>query len=107
MLIRVVKLSIKTESIEAFLANFEQVRSTIIGFEGCHYLELLQDSGNSNTFFTYSHWESEEHLESYRNSPIFSDIWRTTKTMFDQPAQAWSLDSIDQLGTWQTDNQNR
>lgn len=100
MLIRVVKLSIKPESVDAFLSNFEQVRSTIIGFDGCHYLELLSDTERESIFFTYSHWESDQHLEAYRNSPIFSDIWRTTKTMFDQPAQAWSLDSIVQLGNW-------
>ena len=71
MIIRVVKMVFKEEEIESFKALFEERKSLIRNFEGCTHLELWQDKLHSNIFFTYSWWDTEEHLNAYRNSHFF------------------------------------
>jgi len=44
-------------------------------------------------FFTYSKWEKESDLETYRNSELFKGVWATTKPMFEAKANAWSVDT--------------
>ncbi len=70
----------------------------IRSFPGCNYLEIWRDKGDDTIFFTHSRWESTEHLEVYRNSPIFKEVWATTKAMFRSKAQAWSVDSVEVVG---------
>ena len=94
MLIRIVHMKFKEENIEAFLANFDAIRSKIRSFQGCQKLELYQDQKDSTRFFTYSYWDSEEDLNSYRSSPMFEEVWTKTKAMFSERAQAWSLNAI-------------
>lgn len=96
-MIRIVKMVFEADRIEEFLANFEKDKQSIRNFEGVQHLELLQDKNNKNSYFTYSHWESPAHLENYRNSDLFKGIWKVTKPMFAEKAQAWSLDSIEKL----------
>ena len=55
------------------------------------HLELWQDSANPAIFFTYSHWESEAHLNHYRFSEFFKDTWGKTKALFADKPQAWSV----------------
>lgn len=91
MIIRIVKMSFRPEAVEEFLGNFENNKSRIRQFEGCHHLELLQESGNEHVFFTYSWWENEQSLENYRNSQLFKQVWSKTKILFSDKPQAWSL----------------
>jgi len=86
------------EKTTLFLENFNRVKNKIRAFDGVEYLELLQDKNNTNIYFTYSHWESENHLTVYRNSDLFKSIWKITKPLFVAKAEAWSVDSIDKLG---------
>jgi len=97
MLTRIVKMSFETSKINAFLENFNNNKENIRNFEGCRLLELCQDKNNSSTFFTYSKWESETHLETYKNSELFKTVWAKTKTMFNDKPQAWSVDTIESL----------
>ena len=94
MLVRIVQMKFKAEEIDAFLENFDSIKSKIRSFKGCQKLELYCDQKDPTRFFTYSYWESEEDLNAYRSSPMFEAVWKKTKSMFSERAQAWSLDKI-------------
>ncbi|MDY8137915.1 antibiotic biosynthesis monooxygenase family protein [Aquimarina sp. 2201CG5-10] len=94
MIIRIVKMGFIPEQIDAFLENFELNKHNIRSFEGCSHLKLIRDIHNTNQFFTYSHWESEEHLNNYRNSSLFKGVWANTKNKFNQKPEAWSVEQI-------------
>lgn len=97
MFTRIVKMSFEPSKIDAFLENFNNNKEKIRNFDGCRLLKLYQDKNSSNIFFTYSYWESENHLEIYRNSELFNTVWASTKTMFNGKPEAWSVDTIDSL----------
>ena len=97
MLVRIVKLSFHPDKIPAFLENFELVKNQIRNFPGNRLLELYQDKTNASIFFTYSYWESEEDLENYRKSELFTEVWDFTKKLFNDKPEAWSVDKVDRL----------
>ncbi|MDP3314055.1 putative quinol monooxygenase [Lutibacter sp.] len=97
MFIRIVKMTFDSSKTELFIANFNQHKNEIRNFDGCHLLELYRDKDNTSIFFTYSYWESENHLETYRNSELFKKVWSITKEMFTSKAEAWSVDTIERL----------
>jgi len=97
MVIRIVKLSFHHENIEVFLANFETNKTEIRNFPGCEKLELLRDKSETNIFFTYSYWNSERDLETYRNSELFKGIWAKTKILFNNKPSAWSVERLAEL----------
>ena len=90
MIVRIVKLHFHEINIPAFIENFKSIQDKIRNSPGNRYLELLQDKNDPCTFFTYSHWQSEQDLENYRNSAFFDEVWRFTKKLFDKKAEAWS-----------------
>lgn len=94
MLVRIVKMRFQEDKIDAFLNNFQEVKEKIRGFEGNQFLELYQDKNDKRIFFTYSYWKSEEHLENYRNSELFKEVWQFTKTLFSDKPEAWSVDKL-------------
>jgi len=91
MIVRIVQMRFKEESVSAFLELFEERKEFIRHFEGCSHLELWQDAHESNIFFTYSIWESEKRLDHYRFSELFKDTWSKTKALFAEKAKAWSV----------------
>ncbi|MEZ4859517.1 MAG: antibiotic biosynthesis monooxygenase [Flavobacteriaceae bacterium] len=97
MFTRIVKMVFEPEHIPTFLNNFEQIKEKIRAFEGCEFLELYQDKNHSNIFFTYSKWIAESHLENYRNSALFKEVWSVTKPLFKEKAEAWSVDTLVQV----------
>lgn len=90
MITRIVKMTFipgkENDFLEIFYASKKKIRS----FEGCHELKLLQAK---NIFFTYSRWESEEHLNNYRDSELFVETWKKTKALFAEKPEAWSCES--------------
>jgi heme oxygenase (mycobilin-producing) len=94
MIKRIVKMSFHPENIEAFKNIFATNWKSIKGFEGCLHVELLQDELQPSQFFTYSLWESEAHLNVYRNSALFEQVWSATKALFNHKPQAWTLNEI-------------
>lgn len=84
----------KAEHCDAFLTLFEKYHAQIAGFKNCYGVELLRDKNDSQIFFTYSKWESETDLNNYRDSELFKLVWSQTKVMFEQKAEAWSVDKI-------------
>ena len=94
MIVRVVKMVFKEEEIPAFEALFQERKHLIRNFEGCTHLELWQDKANRSQFFTYSHWDTEEHLNAYRGSSFFDDTWTLTKQKFAAKPEAWTIQTI-------------
>ena len=94
MFTRIVKMEFEPKNIDAFLANFEEVKEKIRSFPGCTFLELYKDKNDKTIFFTYSRWNEESDLENYRNSELFKEVWGVTKPMFKKRAQAWSVDTL-------------
>lgn len=97
MLIRIVRMTFQEEKVTAFLENFEIHKNSIRNFPGCHHLELWQDENKKNIFMTYSHWESEQHLNQYRDSELFKKVWTYTKTLFSEKPQAFSSKKIQKV----------
>ena len=96
-MIRIVKMTFQEDKVDEFLSNFNQVKQHIRDFDGVNRLELLKGKNNSNIYFTYSCWESEDHLENYRHSDLFKSVWEKTKPMFAAKAEFWSLDQLVKL----------
>lgn len=80
--------------LQDFMQVFSQSADQIRNFDGCKRLELLQDRFNPNILFTYSWWESEDHLNHYRHSELFKKTWAKTKILFREKPQAWSVNQL-------------
>ena len=91
-MIRIVKLTFKSEHVQDFLEHFETVKTDINSFPGCKGMKLLREQDSSNVFFTYSEWNSNEDLENYRRSELFGGIWPKVKKWFAEKPEAWSVD---------------
>jgi heme oxygenase (mycobilin-producing) len=87
-------MSFTPEKVEEFKTIFKTNWKLIKGFEGCDHVELLQDQFSPNVFFTYSLWRSQEQLDAYRNSELFSKVWSVTKQLFNDKPQAWSVKEL-------------
>jgi len=87
-------MSFDPGKIEDFKTIFKNNWQYIKSFEGCGHVELLQDRLHSNIFFTFSLWQSEEHLNLYRDSELFAKVWGATKLLFNDKPQAWSLTEL-------------
>lgn len=94
MFVRIVKMGFHEDKIDAFLANFDEVKQHIRNFPGNRFLELYRDKKDPTVFFTYSYWEDEQDLENYRKSELFTEVWAFTKQLFDRKAEAWSVDKV-------------
>jgi heme-degrading monooxygenase HmoA len=94
MITRIVKLTIQQEKAAEFIALFNDSKSRIKNSPGCKHIELLSDIHQPNVFFTHSRWDSEEHLNCYRDSDLFKNIWPRTKILFADKPEAWSLQSF-------------
>ncbi len=97
MIIRIVKLKFKNKNIPDFERIFEETKDVIRGYNGCTLLELYQDINDPAIFFTYSKWETEDHLAAYRASDFFRNVWGRTKLLFDDKPEAWSVQKIHSL----------
>ncbi|MFC5191991.1 putative quinol monooxygenase [Algoriphagus aquatilis] len=97
MLIRIVRMTFRPEEVEAFLKNFEANKLSIRNSPGCKHLELWQDDHEKNIFMTYSHWESEEALNKYRDSELFKSVWSFTKALFAEKPQAFSTKKLQEV----------
>lgn len=97
MIVRIVKMSFIKGKEDEFLNIFETSKLKIRNFEGCRHLSLLRDVNDQSVFFTYSLWDTEEHLNQYRQSDFFNSVWTQTKTLFHGRADAWSTELKDDL----------
>lgn len=91
MIARQVTMHFRPDKLQEFLELFNQYSLQIGRFQGCRFLNLIQDADMPNIVHTYSIWESEHHLNNYRFSELFKTVWPATKALFEQPAKAKSL----------------
>jgi quinol monooxygenase YgiN len=94
MLIRIVRMTFKSEHVPAFLEIFRSSESQIRQMPGCLFLELWQDADQPDVYCTHSHWESKDALNAYRRSELFGQVWPVTKALFAAPAQAFSVQQV-------------
>lgn len=87
-------MSFHPEKVNDFVAIFKENWQQIKGFEGCSHVELLQDQTNPSVFFTYSLWQSQKHLDTYRASDLFARVWGGTKQLFNDKPEAWSVKEL-------------
>jgi quinol monooxygenase YgiN len=91
MLIRIVKLHFQEDRVEDFLTFFESIKQKVNTFPGCLGMKLLRGTDDPCIIMTYSHWESQEDLDNYRNSATFGEIWPNIKPWFNEKPDAWSV----------------
>jgi len=95
MLIRIVHMSFDPDRVEEFLEFFKSINQQVRTFPGCQKLILLQDLHTPSKFTTYSQWDNEQALETYRQSELFGKVWKNTKALFnDRPAAASYMEKI-------------
>jgi quinol monooxygenase YgiN len=82
------------DKVDAFHEVFKASRNKIKTFPGCLHLELLQEKDDVYALTTYSHWESVDALEAYRQSELFEKTWAATKVLFDKAPRAVSYESV-------------
>ena len=97
MLIRIVRMSFKQEKVNEFLAMFDEVKHKIRNQEGCSHLELQQYYYHKNIYSTYSIWENDKALNSYRNSELFKSVWGKTRSMFEEKPIAFSSRIVEKV----------
>ncbi|RMG71630.1 MAG: antibiotic biosynthesis monooxygenase [Bacteroidetes bacterium] len=91
MLIRLVRMRFRPETLETFEALFAQHKIAIRQVSGCLHLELHGDPGDPLVRYTLSHWDRQADLDAYRKSPLFGLVWPQTKALFSEAPQAYSL----------------
>ena len=87
-------MKFREEEVNNFLELFESVEHKIRNFEGCNGLQLLRQTDDTSTLFTYSLWDTEENLNHYRFSELFKTTWAKTKILFADKPEAWSLTEV-------------
>lgn len=97
MITRVVRLTFEPTKVQEFIEIFNSSKNDIASFEGCISLQLMGDANESNVFYTLSHWESEEALNKYRFSGLFKTTWASTKVLFSNKPQAFSLKLLEKV----------
>lgn len=87
-------MGFKAEHCSDFEVFTAEIRPTILSFDGCRHMHVWRDINSPNTYFTYSVWDSEEHLNRYRESDFFKKTWAQTKQWFSERPAAWSVEQI-------------
>jgi quinol monooxygenase YgiN len=90
-------MTFKHENVAEFLHLFDTTKEKIRGFEGVKQLDLYRDNKQSNIFFTYSIWDEMKCLEAYKRSELFKNVWSKTRALFEEKAEAWSVDKLHSL----------
>ncbi len=93
MITRIVKLSFQNQYCPHFESMFPKIQQIVFSSKGCKEVKLLK-SMEKGLYFTYSHWDTEQSLEDYRQSDVFKKIWSDFKTNFKDAPQAWSTVDI-------------
>jgi quinol monooxygenase YgiN len=89
-LIRIVRMTFDEQKVPVFKKVFEENMEKIRSFPGCLHLELHRDVDNPAVWATYSIWTGKEALENYRQSELFSQVWKHTKALFADKPRAFS-----------------
>lgn len=55
----------------------------------------MRDPKDPTVLYTFSLWESDDHLQAYRNSELFLAVWPRTKALFAGKAEAFSMERVE------------
>lgn len=94
MIVRIVKMTFQPDKAAEFIEIFNSSKEKIKSQKGCLHLELWNDINDPSTFFTYSHWQTEDDLNNYRHSEVFANVWPRTKLLFSKTPEAWSVKKL-------------
>jgi len=94
MITRIVMLNFQPDKVDEFLEIFSQNKQVLAKNDGCIRLEIFKSTNDTDTYVTISNWQSEDHLEMYRQSELFKYIWSKVKPLFNNKAQAWTLNTL-------------
>lgn len=94
MITRIVRMTFKNENTDEFLRIFTTSKQKIREFPGCLYLSLHRDHHDACVYYTVSRWKSQENLDDYRRSDLFTATWTQTKKLFSDKPAAFSLDQL-------------
>lgn len=86
-------MEFEEDRIGDFLSYFDGIKDRVNNFPGCYGMKLYQDINKSNVVFTYSHWESVDDLNNYRDSDTFGEIWPKIKMWFCNKPEAWTVNA--------------
>lgn len=92
MIIRIVKLTFQEDKTQDFLSFFDTIAQVVNTFPGCQGMKLIKNIHSPQIIMTYSHWDSEEALNNYRDSETFRHVWSTIKPWFGDRPEAWSME---------------
>ena len=87
-------MTFQTDKVDTFMDIFMEKKQHIRSFPGCQHLELFRDINQPEIFFTYSYWEDEAALNAYRYSDLFKGTWASTKALFADKPEAWSVEAL-------------
>jgi len=87
-------MTIRSEERERFIQLFEIHREAISSMPGCQSLQIFHDLDSTCVFFTVSNWQTDDHLQQYRNSMVFKSLWPEVKSLFQSSAEAWTVNEI-------------
>ncbi len=96
MIVRIVEMEINPERKNDVVKTFNEIKDSVRGFPGCHYVGLFEDVKDSSHVITYSVWDNEESLEKYRSSDIFKRNWTLLKAFFISKPKAYSLKLVNE-----------
>jgi quinol monooxygenase YgiN len=94
MITRIVQMTFDPARVQEFMQVFEESKHRIAAFPGCIRLEMHQQADRPDVCYTISRWHSEDDLQNYRNSELFSSTWAKTKVLFAAKPQAWTLNGV-------------
>jgi len=94
MIVRIVRMTLRSDAIDSFLALYDSVSPSIRAQAGCRGLRLVREVGRPGVLSTISLWDTADALESYRGSELFRTTWSATRTFFETRAEAWSHEVI-------------
>ena len=94
MITRIVRMKVAPVEVATFQKYFKQSYALIRSFSGCTDLSLHADIEELGVIVTISRWESEAHLNAYRDSTIFKSTWAKVKPLFIAKPEAFSLKEL-------------
>jgi quinol monooxygenase YgiN len=94
MIVRIVRMKVAPENVSTFQNYFKESFSKIRNFPGCCDLSLHTDINQEGVVITFSKWESEAHLNVYRDSDVFKSTWEKVKPLFVAKPEAFSMEEL-------------
>ena len=94
MIVRIVRMKVSESDVSVFQRYFNNSFSDIRSFPGCNELALYTDVNDKGVVITFSRWESEAHLNDYRDSDVFKSTWEHVKPLFIAKPEAFSMTEL-------------